>query len=394
MKGDAMERLKISDLKNLIDKRDNNSISIYIPTHKEWNNSDQNLIRFKNHLQQIEKELSERDLRDKQISDILKPARELMEEKSFWMHQSLGLAAFISSNEFIHYRLPIELKEMHYISNRFCIKPILPYFYVNGSFFILALDLNECKLYKASRYDIVRITLPESTPLGLPEELKNYEFQKTQLHPGTSGRQKTQTMIPGTFHGHGAGGLDERGRKEKILEFFRELNNGVVKKIGGENFPLILSGVSFLIGLYKEASSYPNLFQKTLDLDPQSLSEDELKNRTWKLLEPDFDKKRESAYEKYRQFSGNHLASSNIDEVVKAAFNKRVESLFINPNVFIWGRFNPDSDEVIVENSPSINNEDLIDFSAFHTLLNKGFIYACEQEKMPCNKPLAAVFRY
>jgi hypothetical protein len=35
-----------------------------------------------------------------------------------------------------------------------------------------------------------------------------------------------------------------------------------------------------------------------------------------------------------------------------------------------------------------------MDFAAIHTLLNSGTVYAVEQELVPGDAPLAAVFRY
>jgi hypothetical protein len=39
-------------------------------------------------------------------------------------------------------------------------------------------------------------------------------------------------------------------------------------------------------------------------------------------------------------------------------------------------------------------DEDLLDFAAVHTLLNRGTVYAVELKKVPDEAPLAAVFRY
>lgn len=390
-----MEILKISEVKNLLSSKKDNSISIFIPTRKEWNNAEQNSIRFKNHLQKIETALQDKYLKAGQINEILKPARELLEDKDFWKHQNLGLAVFMSHGEFTYYRLPIELEETHYISNRYYIKPLLPLFSVDGSFYILSLDLNECKLYMASRYTVSEIPLPEKTRKSLSEEMQWDDPEKSlQFHTGTSAGNTVGGSRSAIFHGQGSGGIDEKIRKEKILEFFHTLNKGVFEKIGGQSIPLVLAGVEFLVPIYKEANSYPSIFKEAVTVDPQSLNDDELRQKAWDLLKPEFNKQRQTAADKYRRFSGNSLASSSTDEIVKAAYNKRIESLFVNISEQQWGSYNPETNEVQIDDAATYDNKDLLDYSAVHTILNNGFVYASTKEDMPCDKPLAAVYRY
>jgi len=389
-----MDLLKKEDIKKLIGKRANPCISIYMPAHEEWNNMNEDKIRFKNQLQEIEKKLDQKNIRKREIDNLLKPAKDLLDDKEFWNYQSKGLAVFISPGNFHTFILPVEVKETHYVSDNFYIKPLLPALSGSERYFLLALDLNGIKLYEGSTFTISEIELPNNTPKTLKTAMKWDDPEKSvQLHTGTQAQAAGQNRSA-IFHGHGSGGMDETVYKEKILEFFRMADKGIHSIIGDENIPLLLAGVEYLIPIYKKANSYPNLFEKGLGLDPESLSEPELHKKAWHLIEPHFLKNQQKAFTRYENLVNNHKASDDLKEIVKAAHAKRIESLFINIDENKWGEFNPERNEVILSNNGNKGSRELLDLAAAYTLLNSGKIYALHTDQMPAENPAAAVFRY
>jgi hypothetical protein len=71
-----------------------------------------------------------------------------------------------------------------------------------------------------------------------------------------------------------------------------------------------------------------------------------------------------------------------------------VDTLFIAPGTERWGRFDPDTAAVTLHDKPEPGDEELVDFVAVHTLLNRGVVYPLAQENIPCNLPVAATLRY
>ena len=382
------------DIKRLIEAEGYPCISIYIPTHKEWNNMSEDKIRFKNQLQKIEKTLCKDGVRQREIDELMGPAFELSGNKDFWNHQSKGLAVFISSGNFDTYVLPIDVKEHNYVAEKFYIKPLLPALSGDERYFLLALDLNGIGLFEGSKFALNKINLPDETPVTIKSAMRWDDAERSvQFFTGTQNQASGQ-MRSAIFHGQGSGSLDEAVYKEKILEFFRMTDKGVYKVIGNENVPLVLAGVEYLIPIYKKANSYPNVFEKGLDIDPETLSEEELREKSWNLISTYFNKDQEKAFIKYENLVGNHKASDNLKEIVKAAHAKRIESLFINIDENKWGKFNPGRNEVKLSNNGHDGCRDLLDIAAAYTLLNSGKIYALHTEQMPVENPAAAVFRY
>lgn len=384
-----MDLLSKESLKNLVKKSSDPCISIYIPTHREWNEQSQDRTRFKNHIQKIYKQLHDRGLRDTQIQQMMKPAFELLDDIEFWNHQSEGLAVFLSPGEFHRFRIPVKLQDMNYISQRYYIKPLLSLMSGDGRFFLLTLDQKLIKLYQGSKYSINEAKLPRGTFLSMKDYFQFEEADKSfQLYGGATSAEGASLFT------HGSVRMDAAVHKEKILEFFKLVNKGVFQVIRHENAPLVLAGIEYMVPLYKEANSYPYLAGESLDLNPEGLKENELHRSAWEIVDPLFQKNRMKAFKLYEQFSGNGRASSNIKEIVKGALNKKVESLFVNKDAQLWGKYIRDADEVILDGNQNESNDELLDLAAVHTFVNNGSVFVLEQDKMPCDKPAAAVFRY
>jgi hypothetical protein len=328
-------------------------------------------------------------MRANRLQQLMKPVFDLLDDIDFWNHQSEGLAVFFSPDEFQRYRIPIRVQELNIISQRYYIKPLLSLLSGDGRFFLLALDQKIIKLFQGSKYSINEIKLPKGTFVSLKDYFQFEEADKSyQLYGGNTATEGA------SFFTHGSVRMDAAVHKEKILEFFKLVNKGVFQVIKNENAPLVLAGVEYLIPLYKEANSYPYLAGESLDINPEGLKNEELHRSAWEIVHPMFEKNRMKALKLYEQFSGNGRASSSIEEVVKAAFNKKVESLFVNKDAQVWGKYNPEEDEVIVDEAHSESNEELLDLAAVQTFVNNGSVFVLGKDKMPCDKPAAAVFRY
>ena len=194
----------------------------------------------------------DKGLRSPDVQEILKPAQRLLQEPGFWRYQSHGLAVFLTPEEFHSYRLPLPFEELVVISNRFHLKPLLPFFASDGHFHILALSQNQVRLLEGTRYTVDEIDL-ESMPESMAEALQYERFDKQlQSHGGTSSGTGSRTAM---FHGHDIG--DEA--KDRILRWFHKIDDGLPNLFTGRQSPLVLAGVEYLFPLYKEANSYPYL---------------------------------------------------------------------------------------------------------------------------------------
>jgi hypothetical protein len=381
-----MDILTKDDLKNLMEKRDFSCISIYMPTHRTSLGAKQDRIRLKNLLKKMEQRLIACGLRRSKAEVLSAYGKALVKDLLFWQYQSDGFAAFISSELFRYYRLPVSFEELLVVTDRFHIKPLLRLFADNGQFYVLALSRNQVKLFLCSRYSITEVQL-ENIPASLGEALKYDEpARQLQFHTKTPGGRGERAAI---FHGHGAGKEED---KNNVLRFFQQIDQGLQKILRGDRAPLVLAGVDYLLPIYHEANSYSRLLDQGIPGNPESLRPEVLQKGAWTIVEPYFLKAREEGIARYRELLGSRSASGDVKTITLAAYEGRVEVLFAAVGVQQWGTFYPDSVQLHEGQEPG--DEDLLDFAAVHTLLNGGTVHAVKAEELPDRLPLAAILRY
>jgi len=217
---------------------------------------------------------------------------------------------------------------------------------------------------------------------------KHLDFHTSTKSPSTPGSR------PAMFHGQGVQ-ADEQ-EKENILRYFKLVDNGLSGLLSGITIPMVLAGVDYLLPIYRQANTYPNLLEEGLEGNPEELDGRELHKSAWALVEPIFIEDQKEALERFEQLHGqeNELASTDLKTVVKAANFGRIDTLIVPLGEQRWGHYDPQKNKVVFDTGPKLENEDLLDFAAMHTLSNSGKVFTVQPEKLPGDGDLAAILRY
>ncbi|MBN2516825.1 MAG: hypothetical protein JXC33_12440 [Deltaproteobacteria bacterium] len=377
-----MNKLSRDIVKTLMEKQEGLCVSIFMPTHRRGTETQQNQIRFKNLLRKTEEKLMESDLRPQEAREFLKPAQELLGEAPFWQNQSDGLALFLSALSLDFFRLPINFDELVIVTDRFHIKPLIPVISGDINFYIVALTQKNAKLIKCNRYSAEEVDL-ENIPESLAEL---FRFDVIEKEP-----QFHTRMHPAAYQGHGGGSDDP---KDDVLRYFQQVDRGLRTLIQEKNLPLVFAGVDYLYPIYKEANTYSYLADKWISGSPEGSSVDDLHGQAWDIVEPFFEAEKEEALQQYKLYSGTGRASTDIKEIVQAAYHGRAGILFVALGLQQWGIFDQDTDEVLLQQGATFGNTDLLDFAAVRTISNGGTVYAVNPKEVPDEAPMAAVFRY
>ena len=380
-----MNVLTRNNLKLLMEIHQGLCVSIFMPMHRSGPETQQDLIRFKNLLQEAEERLIAHGLRAPEARGLLEPAQKLLQSNLFHQHQSDGLGMFLSLEVFRYYLLPFVFKELVIVTDRFHIRPLLPLLSGDGRYYILALSQNKVRLLQGTHYSINEVPLAD-VPKNLAETLRDDDsWKELQMHSGISGGQGKLSSVT-----HGS----EVDSKENIKRYFRRIDKGLHELVRDERAPLVLAGVDYLHPIYKEVNSYPHLMDEGIAGNPERLSAGELHELTWTIVKPYFQKAQQEAVNRYKEFASSGQASNRIRKIIPAAYHGRIELLFVIPDLQQWGTFDPGTDEIHLHKKEKTGDEDLLEFAAIQTLLNRGTVYMVGAEKMPDTDPLAAVFRY
>ncbi len=388
-----MDFLSKSDLKTLLEHHEQPSVSLYMPTVKAGSETQQNPIRFKNLMKEVESKLEEMGIRLSDASEWLEQAKKL-DSSQFWEHQELGLAIFISPTAFHYYCLPIEVDEIVVVSDRFHLKPLLPLVNKNGRYFILALSQENVRLIEATQFTAREIHV-ENIPENIDQAVMYDDFSNTQFRIFTS-RGGTNNRAPevGAYHGQGSPDVDKIYLD--ILQYFHQVDKGIFDRLKDEDAPLVLAGVEYLMPLYHQANSYPHLLPDGMTGNPKMLKPEELQTLTWEIVQPYFEQSYTEAVQRYQDLSGAQpdKTVTKLEEIVSAAYYQRLDSLFVALDQHQWGQFNPETNQVEIHEEAQPDDEDLLDFAAVYTAMNGGTVYVEPQEKMPAEGAVAAIARF
>ena len=393
-----MDLLRPDDLHDLLRSDGGLRVSLSMPTHRAGAETRQDPIRLKNLLKEAAERLTAAGLRDSDIADILKPAQVLVDDAAFWQHQGNGLALFMAPSEFRSFRLPQDLPELVVVNRRFHVKPLIPLLAADGRFYVLAVSQNETRLLVGSRQS-VRVLQLDSIPRSIADALKFEQPEKQlQWHSGTpspgrgvgarAGAQRFRRRAA-VFHGHG--GLEDE-TKDRVLRYFRQIDAGLHDVLRDEHAPLVLAAVDHYLPIYREANTYPHLLDEVITGNPERLRPEALHDLAWSLLEPRFTNEQRRAAERCEQAIAKGLGTTDLVEVVRAAMQGRVDTLFLVQERARWGRID-DAGAVVTTLEPGATDEDLFDRAASDTLRNGGCVHIVPADEMPAGGEIAAILR-
>jgi hypothetical protein len=379
-----MDLLTRADLRPLLAGPREVCVSLFQPTHR--GGSEQDPVRWKNLLREANDRLTTLGLRAPAARDLLTPARALLEDGTFWTHQSDGLAAFLAPGFFRSYRLPAAFPERAVVGRHFHLKPVLPLVIRNCRFYVLAISQKQVRLLQGTEHGVHEVAL-DKVPQGLAEALRFTEKEEPLLfHTRPAGGGASWGAI---FHGHGVG-IDDH--KADLLDYFRQVDRGLHEVLREERAPMVLAGVEYLWPIYREANRYPHLLEEGVPGSPDRLSGRELHDRAWAVVAPHFRQAHAKAAALYGQLAGTGLTSDDLEEVVRAAHAGRVELLFVARDRERWGTFDPAGGAVAVHDREEPGDEGLLNLAALYTVLHGGDVYVVGPDEVPGGAPQAALF--
>ena len=370
--------LTLDEVKRLTNFDDSVCISIFENTHNITNERKKDKLRFKNFIEELERELKKKDIRPSQRSEIIDPANEMLEDAMFWTYQSCGLAVFLSSNWSRFYKLPVTVGNTATIDKRFFVRPLLSYFDSNSKFFLLSLNQNGCQFYEGSVNGLFKVEVE-----GLEEALKSKELlqaeKQLQLHSTNAGGAAA------SYHGH----REAEQHKTRIHEYFQDVEKCIHNKLQGETAPLILAGVDYLHSIYKENNRYKYLQEQGITGNTKDMDHATLSKQASKIVKPVFESKRKSIKTRFYDAKHSKRTVCNKANLEIAALEGKVDKFLLYDNSRATQDSNIDYGCLKLEDSA----DDVIGRAAVETLCRGGKLYLVN-EKIDGVHEAGAILRY
>ncbi len=365
-----------------------NCISIFIPTHRAGEEvfDGKDTLKLKNELKAIKQKLST-SMGPVEIDKLVAPVQELLDDTGFWRQQSDGLALFVAAGFFKKFTLPVYFEQFNYLGNSFYLKPLLPMFTGDGTFYVLGLEQQYVKLYEQTQHSITDVAIEDLVPATLQDKV-GHDYEPKSLQYKSMGDSQGRAI----YHGHAEA---DRGRKSEIARFFRAIDKGLKTILRDETAPMLVATHDFLYPIYKKENTYANLLDDFISASPSKVDKFDLHEMAWEKMVPIFDRERLEKIKDFKEHEGSGRTSSTIKHVLPKASEGRIDTLFVENGEDIWGVYDATTKEVLIEEKSNPNNESLLNRAAITTFLKGGQVYLLKKDEMPNpNSRVNALYRY
>lgn len=370
-------------------------VSIFMPTHKRGPETRQDPIRLKNHLVEAERRLTETGGEELLSAEIAEIRKRYLDDEAWWRHQNHGLAVFLAAGRIEVHKLPVTVEDEVRVGQRFRIRPLIPIFARPDRFRILAVDLEQVRLFEADA-DTCHEQPSDELPESIAEIVRATEFQAS-LAGRSSGPSEGGPGGPGAPPVRPQGfGLTARDyRSNAAREFFKRVANAVERALNKDPLPLVLVGGSEVQGTFRQYCDHPHLLPEGVERNPAGMEPNELHAAALAVVEPVARKALEDDIAHVTQaIRSGGSAATDLTEVVAAAEHGRIDMLLVARDAVAWGHFDPTDASIVVHDPPEPGDRDLIERVVVRTLANGGVVHVLEKDQLPTALPLAATLRY
>jgi hypothetical protein len=380
-------------LQNLAGSEGFPRISIYIPTHPTYPDCLQDPIRLGNALKEVERQLTEVGWRESDVAELVADAAARDAYSTFWKFQDEGLAVFIEEGATHWHKLPEPVDELTVVANRYQVRPLIPLFRDKGSFHVLTVTEDGASFFNGSA-DRFREIGVEDMPTSVEALRERTGFDAdVGFHSRDRGQQVGGAAAP-KFAALGESGKDYE--TTLLDQFTLEIAKAVDAHLADSEAPLVLVALPRTLGRLAEHLNYRHVVDEHIPTDPAQFSDSELHNKAWEIVEPILTSQREEIRGRLRAAVEGERPdySHNLEGILRAAGEGRVDTVFLSPGETVWGHFDPSYRVIRIDRVPHAENEDLLNLAALRALAQGGDVRSLPDDLRPALGPVAALYRF
>ncbi|MEJ1154456.1 hypothetical protein [Microbacterium marmarense] len=357
-------------LLELMDHRDDASVTIAIASSPMPADHERIRIGLRNAIDYAERHLTQKDVSRNVIEQVVAPLRALNDDDDFWRHQSRSLVILAAPEILEAFRIANVVEENVAVGDRFDIGALLRASAFAHRAFVVELTQGRARLLEfGPDHD------PREHPLDLPDD-----HQLMLEHTTTGGRFDRQ-RADGT-----TGDRIERQRYAAAVQ-------DEVVKVVPNDVPLILAASTDLQPAYREVNTHPFLLDAEIDGHPDSVDDPARTAQVRKILDEHYAAELDAWRERFGTLRAQGLATSKFDEVAVAAATAAVDTLHFDMDATEEGRIDEFGGVERAE-SPGPDTYALVDEIAARVLRSGGSVRAVRNADLLDGSPVAATLRF
>lgn len=386
--GEHMQALTIEQIRALSGMPSGPCVSIYLPTHRHHPDNQQDPIRYRNLVKAAEESLA-RKYAGRETRALVEPLRALGTNSEFWNHTLDGLAVLATAERFEVIPLQETLRELVVVADSPHLKPL---FHVTQSaerFQALCLTRKSARIYEGNRF-----VLDPIDANGKPVELELTEVlgdQLTEPYSAPSAQRSGTTGMGGVHHGTGT----RKDEVDKDMErFFRAVDREVLKYSKASGLPLILVTLPENHATFRSVSQNGALVEARVNLNPDAVSNEELRAAAWSAMEPEYLGRLAKLRERFGAASAHGKGTGDLSDAARAAVAGRIGTLLIEDARVIAGRIDPETGAIEKEALVDPEVDDILDDLAELGLRTGAEVFVVPADQMPTDSGVAAIYKY
>lgn len=371
----------------LLAEREAPCLSLYQPTHRQHPDNVQDPLRFRNLVKQLAASLRKQyPARD--IPSLLRPFDALAEDREFWNHTGDGLAVLGAPDFFRVYRLQRPVAELTVVADSFHAKPLMRIAQSADRYQILGLNRHAFKVFEGNRDALV-----ELPPIGgVAQTADEWLGKARDAREGAHRAYGPDGSAAVTRHGTD---VKQDAEDRDTQQFFRAVDAAVLKHCSQPSGqPLILAALPQHHHLFRAVSTNRSLIAEAIDVDPDALSLDALRERAWQVMQPHYLQRLAGLVESFGTAAAKGRGADGLRAIAEAAVGGRVETLLIEAERLFPGHIDPTSGAITTANLAHPDVDDVLDDLGEIVLRKGGEVIVVPAERMPSNTGVAAIYRF
>jgi hypothetical protein len=361
-------------------------LSLYQPTHRHHPDNQQDPIRFRNLVRSMEQSLRQK-YAAREVQPLLEPFQALADDRDFWNYTLDGLATLGAPGLFRVYRLQRPVPEVVIVADSFHIKPLMRILQSADRYQVLGLNRREIKLFEGNRDAVDEIELAQAVPRTITDALGEKLTEPLTVTSYSTGAGK-----PAIRHGYGSKQDEVDIDSER---FFRAVDRATLEHHSRPSgLPLILAALPEYHNLFRQVSQNPFLMADGIDIHPDALPADALRERAWRVVEPQYLARLAGLVEEFGRAKSKGLGSDELALVALAAVTGRVATLLIEADRQIAGRIDVTTGQVRFDDLSHPEVDDLLDDLGELVLKTGGRVVVVPAERMPTQTGATATYRF
>jgi hypothetical protein len=363
-------------------------LSLYQATHRRHPDNQQDPIRFRNLVKELERSLHHA-YPEAEIRSLLEPFESLGADDAFWNHSMDGLAVLGGHDLFRVFHLQRPVADLAIVADSFHTNPLRRFLQSADRYQVLGVSFDRIQLFEGNRN-----VLDEIDPA--PEVL--------QASAGAQGNALTEPHQSVASYGS-AGGVShpshhsQGGPKDVAAidaeRFFRAIDRAVLEHHSRPSgLPLILASLPQHQHLFRQVSHNPFLVEEGLLINPGVLSNDALRERVWKTFEPHCTARQKHWADEFAVAKSKGLGVDDLAQVAAAAVAGQIATLLIEDGRQMPGRITAATGQVELAELSDPHVDDVLDDLGQLVLSKGGEVILVSAEYMPTDTGIAATRRF